>query len=66
MSVEATKERIELAVRGKLTNYVTRQRQGYLDKCWTHREIGTRGKYFVVVCRVCEEVIISVCLPLTG
>ena len=67
MSVVVTKERIELVVRGKLTNYIITTQLGCLRRVLvTEGNQGTKVSILVVVCRVCRDLIISVCLPLTG
>ena len=68
MSVMVTKEQIELVVRGKLTNYIITTQLGCLRRVLVIQgNQGTKVSIILFVCRVCyREIIISVCLPLTG
>ena len=68
MSAMVTKEQIELVVRGKLTNYIITTQLGCLRRVLVIQgNQGTKVSIILFVCRVCyREIIISVCLPLTG
>ena len=62
MSVVVIKETIELAVRGKLNNYINSTQLGCLRQVLVTERAGTKVSISVVLCRFVAEKRLFICL----